>query len=144
MRSPLYIIGIASCLVLAGLFASRENWLGLVLVLLAAVVYSIRLVTTSRAENRARAEAARGPVARTTAEQTALKAELGEMRAAYDRHRKMMLLLTVVVAGAAVIIWSWNPALALAATLLAIPSLVLSWKASRAIHKIDDRLSAAR
>lgn len=144
MRTPLYLIGIASCVVLAGLFASRENWLGLVLVLGAAVAYAIRLVVATRADNTARAAAARGPVARTTAEQTALKAELGEMRAAYDRNRKLMLVLAVAIAGPAVVAWSWNPAFALALALFSIPFLALAWRSSRAIRTIDGRLSSAR
>ena len=74
MRVPVHLLSIASCLVLSGLFASRENWLGMVLVLLAAIAYAVRLVTTTRADARARAEAARGPVAATSAEQEQLKA----------------------------------------------------------------------
>ena len=56
MRTPVYLIAIASCLVLSWLFASRENWIGFALVLVGAVAYAMRLVTTSR---RAR----RGPAA---------------------------------------------------------------------------------
>lgn len=144
MRTPVYLIAIASCLVLSALFVARENWLGMVLVLVGAVAYTVRLVTTSRAEAKAQAEAARGPVARTTAEQTELKTELGEMRTAYDRNRKSMLLIAVVIAGAATVAWSWNPLFALALVLFAIPFLVLSRRSMKAIRKIDAGLSTAR
>lgn len=62
MRTPVYLIAIASCLVLSGLLASRENWLGTVLVLGAAIAYSVRLVLLSRAEARVQAEIGRAHV----------------------------------------------------------------------------------
>lgn len=144
MRVPVYLIAIASCLVLSALFASRENWLGLVLVILAAIAYSVRLVTTTRAARRAEVEAARGPVARTSAEQEQLKSELREMREAYERNRRWMLLIAMVVAGLAVVAWSWNPAFALALMLFAIPPLVLAWRNTTAVRKIDAGLAKAR
>lgn len=144
MRIPVTLIAIASCLVLSALFASRENWLGMVLVLLGAVAYSVRLVMVTRAERKSQAEAARGPVARTSAEQEQLKSELREMRAAYERNRRGLLLLAVVVGGLAVVAWSWNPAFALALVLFAIPPLLLSWKNSRAVRRIDEGLTKAR
>lgn len=144
MRVPVFLIAIASCLVLSWLFAGRENWLGMVLVLLAAVVYGVRLVTATRATRRAEAEAADGPVARTSKEQESLKAELREMRAAYERNRRLMLLISVVVGGIAVVAWSWNPAFALALVLFAIPPLLLAWKNSKAVRRIDDGLAQAR
>ncbi|APX33597.1 hypothetical protein BH708_13735 [Brachybacterium sp. P6-10-X1] len=144
MRTPVYLIAIASCLVLSWLFASRENWLGMGLVLVAAVVYGVRLVITSRADRTASAEAARGPKAATSAEQEQLKAELGEMREAYERSRRVMLLLTVIIAGLAAVAWPWNPALALALLIFSIPTLVLAWRRTTAIRKIDAGLSAAR
>jgi Ca2+/Na+ antiporter len=144
MRIPVFLIAIASCLVLSWLLASRENWLGMVLVLLAAVVYAVRLVTATRATRREEAEAAAGPVARSSKEQETLKAELREMRAAYERNRRFMLLISVVVGGVAVVAWSWNPAFALAMVLFAIPPLLLAWKNSRAVRKIDEGLATAR
>jgi hypothetical protein len=144
MRLPVTLIAIASCLVLSALFASRENWLGMVLVLLGAVAYAVRLVTVTRTERKAQVEAARGPVARTSAEQEQLKSELGEMRAVYERNRRGMLLLAVVIGGLAVIAWSWNPAFALALVLFAIPPLVLSWKNAKAVRRIDEGLKKAR
>lgn len=144
MRTPVYLIAIASCLVLSGLLASRENWLGMVLVLGAAIAYSVRLVMLSRAEGKARAETARGPVARSTAEQEQLKAELREMRTAYERNRRGMLLIAVVIGGLAVIAWGWNPAFALALVLFAIPPLVLAWKNAKAVRRIDEGLAGAR
>ncbi|MGO3479706.1 MAG: hypothetical protein ACTIOA_16205, partial [Brachybacterium tyrofermentans] len=48
MRTPIYLIAIASCLVLSWLFASRENWIGFALVLIGAIAYSARLITVSR------------------------------------------------------------------------------------------------
>lgn len=144
MRVPVTLLAIASCLVLSALFASRENWLGMVLVLIAAVAYALRLVSVTRAERKAQVEAARGPVARTSAEQQALKAELREMRAAYERNRRGMLLIAIVIGGFAVIAWSWNPAFALALVLFAIPPLVLAWKNSKAVRRIDEGLSRAR
>lgn len=144
MRVPVHLLSIASCLVLSGLFASRENWLGMVLVLLAAVAYAVRLVMTTRSDARARAEAARGPVAATSAEQEQLKAELREMREAYERMRRRMLLVAVLVAGIAVISWGWNPPFALALVLFAIPPLVLAWRNARAVRTIDDGLARAR
>lgn len=144
MRVPVYLIAIASCLVLSALFASRENWLGMVLVVLAAIAYAVRMVTVSRAQRSAEAEAARGPVAATSAEQEALKSELREMRTAYERNRRGMLLIAVVVGGLAVVAWSWNPAFALALVLFTIPPLALAWKNSKAVRKIDEGLSTAR
>lgn len=144
MRVPAYLIAIASCLVLSALFASRENWLGLVLVLGAAIAYSVRLVTVSRATGRAEAEAARGPVARNSAEQEQLKSELREMRAAYERNRRMMLLIAVIVGGLAVVAWAWNPPFALALVLFAIPPLVLAQKNAKAVRRIDEGLASAR
>lgn len=144
MRTPVYLIAIASCLVLSGLLASRENWLGTVLVLGAAIAYSVRLVLLSRAEARVQAETARGPVAATSAEQEQLKSELRDMRAAYERNRRGMLLLAVVIGGLAVVAWGWNPAFALALVLFAIPPLVLAWKNAKAVRKIDDGLARAR
>ncbi len=144
MRIPVFLIAIASCLVLSWLLASRENWLGMVLVLLAAVVYAVRLVTATRAARREEVEAAAGPVARTSKEQEALKTELREMRAAYERNRRFMLLISVIVGGVAVVAWSWNPAFALALVLFAIPPLLLAWKNSRAVRKIDEGLATAR
>ncbi len=144
MRIPVTLLAIASCLVLSALFASRENWLGMVLVLIAAAAYALRLVSVTRTERRAQVEAARGPVARTSAEQEALKAELREMRAAYERNRRGMLLIAVVIAGFAVIAWSWNPAFALALVLFAIPPVVLAWRNASAVRRIDEGLSRAR
>lgn len=144
MRTPVYLIAIASCLVLSWLFASRENWLGMGLVLVAAVVYGVRLVLTSRADRKASAEAAHGPKAATSAEQEQLKTELGEMREAYERSRRVMLLLTVIIAGLAAVAWPWNPALALALLIFSIPTLVLAWRNTKAIRKIDGGLSSAR
>jgi len=144
MRIPVFLIAIASCLVLSWLLASRENWLGMVLVLLAAVVYAVRLVTATRAARREEVEAAAGPVARTSKEQESLKAELREMRAAYERNRRFMLLISVIVGGVAVVAWGWNPAFALALVLFAIPPLLLAWKNSRAVRKIDEGLATAR
>lgn len=144
MRIPVTLLAIASCLVLSALFASRENWLGMVLVLIAAAAYALRLVSVTRTEQRAQVEAARGPVARTSAEQEALKAELREMRAAYERNRRGMLLIAVVIAGFAVIAWSWNPAFALALVLFAIPPVVLAWRNASAVRRIDEGLSRAR
>lgn len=144
MRIPVFLIAIASCLVLSWLLASRENWLGMVLVLLAAVVYAVRLVTATRATRREEAEAATGPVARTSKEQESLKAELREMRAAYERNRRFMLLISVIVGGVAVVAWGWNPAFALALVLFAIPPLLLAWKNSKAVRRIDEGLAGAR
>lgn len=144
MRVPVYLIAIASCLVLSGLMAGRENWLGMTLVLLAALAYSVRLVTITRRERRAQAEAARGPKARTTAEQAALVSELRQMREHYDRIRRWMLLIAMMVAGLAALAWTWNPAFALALVLFSIPPLVLAWKNSRAVRKIDEGLARAR
>lgn len=144
MRTPVYLIAIASCLVLSWLLAERENWLGVALVLIGAVAYGVRLVTTTRAESRARAEAAKGPRARTTAEQEALKAELGDMRAAYERNRRIMLLIAVVIAGLATVAWSWNPAFALALLLFTIPFLLIARRGTRAVRRIDDGIAAAR
>jgi hypothetical protein len=144
MRTPVYLIAIASCLVLSWLFASRENWIGFALVLVGAVAYTVRLITTSRSARRQAVEAARGPKARSSAEQEALKAELGEMRAAYERNRRVMLLIAVFVGGLATVAWSWNPAFALALLLFAIPALVLAWRNSRAVRRIDEGLSTAR
>ncbi|MBP2380906.1 hypothetical protein [Brachybacterium sacelli] len=144
MRTPVYLIAIGSCLVLSWLFASRENWLGFALVLVAAVAYAARLVITTRADRRASAEAARGPRAETSAEQAQLKAELSEMREAYERSRRVMLLLTVIIAGLAAVAWPWNPALALALLIFSVPTLVLAWRSTRAIRKIDGGLASAR
>ena len=119
MRVPVYLIAIASCLVLSALLASRENWLGMALVLLAAIAYAVRMVMVSRTTRREEAEAARGPVAATAAEQETLKAELREMRTAYERNRRWMLLIAVVIGGLAMVAWSWNPAFALALVLFA-------------------------
>lgn len=144
MRVPVYLIAIASCLALSWLFASRENWLGFALVLIAAVAYAVRLVMLTRADRRAEAAAADGPVARTSAEQQALKEELREMRAAYERNRRLMLLIAVAVSGVAVVAWAWNPPFALALMLFAIPPLLLAGKNSRAVRRIDEGLAKAR
>lgn len=144
MRTPVYLIAIASCLVLSWLFASRENWIGFALVLIGAIAYSVRLVTVSRTERRAAVDAARGPTARTSAEQEALKAELGQMREAYERSRRVMLLISVVIGGLATVAWAWNPAFALALLLFAIPALVLAWRSTRAVRRIDEGLASAR
>lgn len=144
MRLPVFLIAIASCLVLSVLFAGRENWLGMVLVLVAAVAYTVRLVTVMRTTRREEAEAARGHVARSSAEQEQLKSELREMRAAYERNRRRMLLIAVAIGGIAVVAWSWNPPFALALVLFAIPPLVLTWKNGKAVRKIDEGLSKAR
>ena len=144
MRVPVYLIAIASCLVLSALLASRENWLGMALVLLAAIAYAVRMVMVSRTTRREEAEAARGPVAATAAEQETLKAELREMRTAYERNRRWMLLIAVVIGGLAMVAWSWNPAFALALVLFAIAPMVLAWKNSTAVRKIDEGLARAR
>lgn len=144
MRTPVYLIAIASCLVLSWLFASRENWIGFALVLVGAIAYAVRLVTTSRRARRDAVAAARGPKARTSAEQEALKEELAEMREAYERNRRVMLLITVLVGGLATVAWAWNPAFALALLLLALPAVVLMWRNARAVHRIDEGLAAAR
>ena len=144
MRLPVFLIAIASCIVLSALFASRENWLGMVLAIATAIAYTVRAITVGRAERKAQAETARGPVARSSAEQEQLKSELREMRATYERNRRGMLLITVVIGGLAVIAWSWNPAFALALVLFAIPPLVLAWKNSTAVRQIDEGLSRAR
>ena len=89
-------------------------------------------------------EAARGPVAATAAEQETLKAELREMRTAYERNRRWMLLIAVVIGGLAMVAWSWNPAFALALVLFAIAPMVLAWKNSTAVRKIDEGLARAR
>ena len=144
MRTPVYLIAIASCLVLSWLFATRENWIGFALVLIGAAAYSVRLVTTSRRARREAVEAARGPRARTSAEQQALKEELSQMREAYERNRRVMLLLSVLVGGLATVAWAWNPAFALALLLLAIPAVVLMWRNAKAVRRIDEGLAAAR
>lgn len=144
MRTPVYLIAIASCLVLSWLFATRENWIGFALVLIGAAAYSVRLVTTSRRARREAVEAARGPKARTSAEQQALKEELSQMREAYERNRRVMLLLAVLIGGLATVAWTMNPAFALALLLLAIPAVVLMWRNARAVRRIDEGLAAAR
>lgn len=144
MRIPVFLLAIASCLVLSWLFASRENWLGMVLVLLAAVAYAVRLVSATRATRREEVEAADGPVATTSTEQEALKTELREMRGTYERNRRLMLLISVLVGGVAVAAWSWNPAFALALVLFAIPPLLLAWRNTTAVRKIDQGLAKAR
>ena len=114
------------------------------LVLLAAIAYAVRMVMVSRTTRREEAEAARGPVAATAAEQETLKAELREMRTAYERNRRWMLLIAVVIGGLAMVAWSWNPAFALALVLFAIAPMVLAWKNSTAVRKIDEGLARAR
>lgn len=144
MRTPIYLIAIASCLVLSWLFASRENWIGFALVLIGAIAYSARLITVSRTERKAAVEAARGPKVHTSAEQEALTSELGQMRAAYERNRRVMLLIAVLVGGLATVAWAWNPAFALALLIFAIPALALAWRNTRAVRRIDEGLSSAR
>lgn len=144
MRTPIYLIAIASCLVLSWLFASRENWIGFALVLIGAIAYSVRLVTVSRTVRKAAVEAARGPKVRTSAEQEALKSELVQMRDAYERNRRVMLLIAVLVGGLATVAWAWNPAFALALLIFAIPALLLAWRNTKAVRRIDEGLSSAR
>lgn len=144
MRAPVYLIGIASCLVLSWILGQRENWLGLVLVLLAALAYTVRLVTTTRAARREAVERATGPRVRSSAEQEELKAELRGMREAYERNRRVLLLIAVVIAGVAAVVWSRNEAFALALLLFTLPALVLAWRNGSAVRRIDDGLSRAR
>ncbi|WP_152354518.1 hypothetical protein [Brachybacterium subflavum] len=144
MRTPVYLLAIGSCLVLSWLFAARENWIGLALVLVGAVAYAVRLVTANRADRREAVAEAREQRPGTSAEQEALRTELGQMREAYEWNRRVMLLISVVIAGLATIAWAWNPALALALLLFAIPCLALAWRSTRAVRRIDRELAAVR
>lgn len=145
MRTSVYLLTIGSCLVLSWLFAARENWIGLALVLVGAVAYAVRLVTVNRTERRrALAQAGGSRASTSSVEQRELRSEIAQMRNAYERNRRTMLLIAVLVAGLAAVAWGWNPAFALALLLFAIPFVVLAWRSARAVHRIDTKIAPLR
>lgn len=143
MRTPIYLLTIASCIVLGGFFAARGQWIPLALVSTVAVIYLVRLVTKGREQRRLEIDEAKALTVDNRSEQENLKAELREAREAYERNRRVLILITVMLAGGAAIAWSWNPLFALAVLTFALPPLYLIWRNSTAIRMIDDGLSRA-
>lgn len=140
MRYPLYLLTIASCLLLVGLFYNRGATVAAVIAGAAALFYIVRLVMAGRDSS------APEPVSDVEGQApSAQRAEaitrLQTRRKAYNENRAKLTLVVIVVAVVGMAVWfSGNPAFASAISIANLPLLWLVWRNSKAIRMIDDGL----
>lgn len=138
MRQPLYLMTIASCLILSGMFFNRGQIIPAVLAGGAALFYLFRLFWGGR--NAPATDETGQPVPEDES-RAEIRERLAAKRRLYEGNSKKFSLVAVAIAlGGMVAMLAGNSALAIALLIGTLPFVVLVFRNGKAVRMIDDGL----
>lgn len=136
MRQPLYLMTIASCLILSGMFFNRGQMIPAVLAGGAALFYLFRLFWGGRTAPATTADGEPVPQDESTSE---VRERLEAKRRLYEGNSKKFSLVAVAIAlGGMVAMLAGNSALAIALLIGTLPFVILVFRNGKAVRMIDD------
>lgn len=143
MRLTFYLLTIASCGVLAGIFCSRQQWGGVVLVLTVAGLYVVRGAVLGRKDAVERRRAGEELLSRTHTTSREKREVLDRLlqtreRARMSRLRAVFLGFLVMIG--VVLAYPQNVPLAFAMSVFLLPLMYLILKNTQAINEITQGL----